>query len=242
MPCAVATSWTPRSAIVLAAFASGSLPISSMMMDFRHVILHRLDHHAVLEGGGRHLHAPRASDGGMRDVAVPRDFVRSVHHDDAAERGVRQNAGDFPQHRSLAHARLAQKQNALARHYQVFDDPNRAIDGAPDPQRQAYYLPAAVAYRGYAVERPLDSGAVVLSEIAYALYGVANLIRRHLRRIERDAAVAKPRFRLPAQVHHDLKQPLRPAAVPQGIPQARGKLVYENFQIPVYVVTQAQNS
>ena len=32
LPCAVATSWTPRSAMVLAALASNSVPISSIMM------------------------------------------------------------------------------------------------------------------------------------------------------------------------------------------------------------------
>ena len=193
--------------------------------DLRHVVLHRLYHHAVLEGGGRNLHAARAPDGGVRNVAVPRDFVRGVHDDDAPMGVVRQRAGDFAQHRGLAHAGLAEKKDALARHYQVFDDPYRAVNGASDAQCQAYYLPAAVANCGYAVERPLDSGAVVLAEIAQTVYDVADFLRRDLRRIQNRAAVAEPRLRLSAEVHDDLQQAVKPPALSQRLSQAAGELV-----------------
>ena len=41
----------------------------------RHVVLHRLDHHLVLQRGGGHLHAAGAPDAVVRDVAVARDLV-----------------------------------------------------------------------------------------------------------------------------------------------------------------------
>ena len=194
--------------------------------DLRHVVLHRLYHYAVLEGGGGYLHPPRAPDGGVRNVAVPRDFVGAVHDDDAAMGVVRQRAGDFAQHGGLAHAGLAEQKDALAGHNQVFDDPYGAVNGAPDAQGEADYLPAAVAYRGYAVERPFDSGAVVLAESADAVYDMADFLRRHFRRIERDAPIAEPRLRLPAEVHDDLQQSVKPPALSQRLTQAAGELVY----------------
>ena len=43
--------------------------------DLRHMVLHGLDHHGVLLGGRRHLHAARPADAGVRHVAVAGDLV-----------------------------------------------------------------------------------------------------------------------------------------------------------------------
>ena len=43
--------------------------------DLRHVVLHRLDHHGVLEERSLDLHAPGAPDAWMRDVAVATNLV-----------------------------------------------------------------------------------------------------------------------------------------------------------------------
>ena len=40
-----------------------------------HVVLHRLDHHLVLQGRPGHLHAARPADGGMGDVAIAGDLM-----------------------------------------------------------------------------------------------------------------------------------------------------------------------
>src|SRR3972149_3146660 len=51
--------------------------------DLGHVVLHRLDHHRVLQLRMGHLHAPGAPDAGVRDVAVPGDLIARVYDDDA---------------------------------------------------------------------------------------------------------------------------------------------------------------
>ena len=40
-----------------------------------HVVLDRLDHHGMLQQRRLHLHAPRAPNAGMRDIAVAADLI-----------------------------------------------------------------------------------------------------------------------------------------------------------------------
>ena len=102
----------------------------------------------------------------MGDVAVAADFVRGVDDDDALVRVVGEDAGDFAQHGRLADARAAEEEDALAAEDEVFDDADRAVDGAADAAGEADDLAAAVADAGDAVERALDAGAVVVAELA----------------------------------------------------------------------------
>jgi len=43
--------------------------------DFRHVVLHRLDHHIVLFGRRSNLHPSGVSNARVRDVTITRNFV-----------------------------------------------------------------------------------------------------------------------------------------------------------------------
>ena len=43
--------------------------------DLGHVVLDRLDHHGMLQQRRLHLHAPRAPNAGMRDIAVAADLI-----------------------------------------------------------------------------------------------------------------------------------------------------------------------
>ena len=119
-------SWTPRSAMVRAAWASSSRPISSMMMTWGHVVLDGLDHHLVLERGGGDLHTAGASNAVVGDVAVAGDLVGGVDDDDAAVVLVGEDAGDLAQHRGLAHAGASQEEHAATGLGEVVDD----LDGA----------------------------------------------------------------------------------------------------------------
>ena len=170
----------------------------------RHMVLHRLDHHVVLERGRRHLHPARASDGGMRDIAVAGDLVRRIHNYHPPVCVVRKHAGYLAQHRRLAHAGLAEQQHALAGHYQVFYDANGAVHGATHAQRKPDDDARAVAYRRDTVQRAFYACAVVLAELADSLYRVRDVLSRHLRLAERNALVAEARFWNAPQVQHHL--------------------------------------
>ena len=105
--------------------------------DLGHVVLDRLDHHRVLHRRRRHLHAPRAADRRVRDVAVAADLVRGVDDDDALAQIVGQHARRLAQHRRLADAGPPQQQDALARLDDVANDVDRAEDGAADAAGEA---------------------------------------------------------------------------------------------------------
>ena len=77
---------------------------------------------------------------------------------------VGQHARRFAQHRRLAHAGLAQQQDAFAGRDNVFDDVNRPVHGAAHAARQPDDVPAPVADGADAVQRPLDAGAVIRVE------------------------------------------------------------------------------
>src|SRR3990172_9237635 len=142
----------------------GGLEVSANLVDdydLRHVVLHRLYHHLVLEGGRGYLHAPGAADPRVGDVAVAGDLVRGVHDNDAAVHLVRQVAGDLAQHRRFAHARAAQEKHALTVAHQVFDDADGAEHGAADAARNPDDAPLPVPDAGDAVERALYAGAVI---------------------------------------------------------------------------------
>ena len=95
-----------------AAFGDGprrdSLQLGTDLVDddaLRHVVLHSLDHHRVLQRRSADLHAPGTSDPGMRDVTVARDLVGRVDDDHALTALVAEHARAFAQHRCLADAR-----------------------------------------------------------------------------------------------------------------------------------------
>ena len=134
--------------------------------DLGHVVLDRLDHHRVLKQRRPHLHATRAPDPRMRDVAVPADLVRRVDYHHALAQLVSEQARALAQHRGLADAGPSQQKNALAADHDVADDLARAGDRTPDAHGEPGDPARTVADRGHAVEGALDAGAVVVAELA----------------------------------------------------------------------------
>src|SRR5438876_7811266 len=91
-----------------------------------HVVLHRLDHHGVLQGGSADLHPSRATDPRMRDVSISADLIRGIDDYNALLHLVGEHAGALPQHRGLADPGATQEQDALSAYDHVLDDVDRA--------------------------------------------------------------------------------------------------------------------
>ena len=117
-----------------------------------------------------------------------------------------QHAGRLAQQRGLAHARLAQEQDALARLEQVAHDVDGAIHRPAHAQRQADDVAPPVADARDAVQRPLDPGPVVGGELADAVHHIVDLFARRLPLAESDLAGQKPSLGLAAQVQDDFQQ------------------------------------
>ena len=136
--------------------------------DFGHVVFHRLYHRRVLHGRRFHLHPAGMADGRVRDIAVASNLIGRIDDDNPLVYIVGQHPGHFPQHRCLAHAGTAQQHDALARLHQVFNYLYRAENGAAHTAGQTNNAPLAISDGGYAVQRPLNPGPVVITEAADA--------------------------------------------------------------------------
>ncbi len=143
---------------------------------FGHVVLNRLDHDLVLVGRGNHLHAPGSSDSGMGNVAVARDFVRSVHDHHALTHLIRQDSGNLAQLGGFAHAGSAEQQNRSAGAHNVVDDVDRPFQRSPNPAGKANDLAMAVADAAYAVKGSLDAGPVIRAELAYRFNHIIDIL------------------------------------------------------------------
>src|SRR5262249_2749319 len=119
---------------------------------------------------------------------------------------VREQARAFAQHRRLPDARSPQEQDALAADDDVADDLAGAGDRAAHAHGQAGDAARAVAYRGDAVQRALDSGAVVLAELTDVVGHVLEVRSRDRAVGKQHLAARDARLGLAAQVKHDLEQ------------------------------------
>src|SRR5207302_9449826 len=133
--------------------------------DLRHVILDGFDHHGVLQRRSGDLHAPRAADARVRNVAVTRDLVRGVHDDDTLAHFVSEHPRDLSKESRLADAWAAEQQDAAARLDNVADDLHGPVNGTPDPQCETDHLARPVAEGADAVKGPLDARTVVPAEL-----------------------------------------------------------------------------
>ena len=201
--------------------------------DLRHVVLHRLDHHRMLQRRRAHLHSARPADARMRNIAVARNLVGSVHDDDAFQRIVRQHARNLAQHGSLAHARLAQQQHALAAQHQILDNANSAVHSPAHAQGQSHDPAGAVAYRRNPVQRPLYAGAVVLAESADILDYEVNVRLRNLACGDDEAFAEKARLRLSAQIQHHFQQFVHIVPPGQQFADMYGNGVNQRFKVCV---------
>ena len=171
-----------------------------------HVVLDRLDHHRVLQKRSLHLHPARPADARMRDVAVSSDLVRGVDDHDSLAQLVGEQPRALAQHRGLADPRTAEQENALPAHDDVADDLASPGDRAPNPHGQADDPAGPVANRRNAMQRALDSGAVVVAELADVVGHVIEVGRRDRMVRQQHLATGDAGFGLAAQVEHDLQK------------------------------------
>ena len=197
-----------------------------------HVVFDRFDHGAVLAVGRGDLHAPGAADGGVRNVAVARDFVRGVHDHDALAGFVGQHAGRLAQQRGLADPGRAEQQDALVRvPDEVLHDVHGAEDLAPDPAGQPDDAAGSVSQRGNAVQGTGNAGAVVVAERPDAVHHEGD--RRRLGRlpVQRGGLGCVARFGRAAQIENDFEQVVQAAFPDDGVPQCGRKHVEQQIDV-----------
>src|SRR6266853_6167669 len=136
--------------------------------NLRHVVLDRLDHHGVLQCWCTNLHAPRAPDPRVGDVPIAANFIRRIDDDDSLFHLVGKHTGALAQHGRLAYARPPEQEDALSANHHVLDDVDRPRDGPANAAGHTDDLAAAVTDGGYAMQRPLDASAVVITKGPYA--------------------------------------------------------------------------
>src|ERR1019366_6898899 len=172
--------------------------------DLRHVVLHRLDHHRVLQLRPGHLHPPRPADPGMGDVAIPGDLVAGVDHHYPLATLVSQDAGHLAQHGRLADARFAQQQKALTADHDVADDLHPAGHRPAHPAGQADDLPSPIADGADPVQGAGDPGTVVPAEVTHPVGHVGDVLQADRGVAEDHLTALEARLRLPAQVEDNL--------------------------------------
>src|SRR5262249_52110910 len=146
------------------------------------------------------------ADRGMGDIAVTRDLVGGVDDDHALVHVVGEHARGLAQHGRLAHAGLAQQEDALSALYQVVDDGDGAVHGTADAAGEADDGAATVADAGDAVQRALDAGAIVVAELADVGDDVIEVGLGHFDVAEHHLPAGIARLRKAAQIHDDLEQ------------------------------------
>src|SRR6185436_18830978 len=82
------------------------------------------------------------------------------------------------------------------------------VDRATDAQCQTDDLAGAIAQRADSVERPLDAGTVVTTELADVRDHIGDVLGGHLAARERLLAAGEARLRKSAEIEHDLKEPV----------------------------------
>ena len=174
------------------------------------MVLNRLDHHTVLRGGRRDLHAACPPDRGVRNVTIASNLVGGVDHDDSLAEFIGQHAGRLAQHGRLADPWAAEQQHRLPRFDQIAHDRDGAVDRATDAARESDDIAGAITDGGDAVQCPLDTRTVVVTEASDALRHEIEILTGDLLIREQHFAVDQAGLRATAEIEHDLDQSARP--------------------------------
>src|SRR5207248_4761214 len=127
-------------------------------------------------------------DGGMRNIAVPTNFVGRIDDHHALGEIVGKDACRLAQQGRLADARPAHHQDAAPRLDDVANDGDRAEHGATHTAGDADDAAFAIADRRDAVQRALDPGAIVVTESTDALDDVLDVFFTYRVRRQQDLA------------------------------------------------------
>ena len=99
-----------------------------------------------------------------------------------------------------------QEEDVLAGEGDVFNYLDGAEYGAAHPAGDAYGLSLTVADGGYAVQSPLDPGAVVAAELAQPLDDAVQVIPGDFLVRQGNVAVREASLGQPPQIQHDLQK------------------------------------
>src|SRR5207248_113158 len=157
------------------------------------------DHHRVLHRRRWHLHAPRAANRGMRNIAVATDLIRRIDDHDALAQIIGKYARRFAQQSGLANARPPHHEDAAAGFDDVADDGDGAEDGATDATRDADDPPFAIPNCRDTVQRALDASPVVVAKGADSLDDIVDVFFGYRVSREKDLATRHPRLGLPPE-------------------------------------------
>jgi hypothetical protein len=144
--------------------------------NFRHVILDGFNHHGMLLGRARYLHAAGTTDCRVWDIAIARDLVRGVDDHNSFPKVVCEDTCDLAQERRLTDARLAEQQHALAFFDEILNDIDCSEDRASNAACHPDDMACPVAHGGDTVEGALDAGAIILTEIPDACDDVVEVL------------------------------------------------------------------
>jgi hypothetical protein len=170
------------------------------------MVFYRLDHYPVLRRWRRHLHATRAANCRMRNVSIAGNLVRCIDHDDAPVQIVREHTGNLAQHGGFANTRAAEQEQAFARLDQVPNDGDGAVDGTANTTSQADDFAAPIADRGDSMKRALDTGPVVITELANTRRHIFELFAGDIFVTDVVFSILEAGFGFPAKIHNDLYQ------------------------------------
>ncbi len=187
---------------------SRSLHLSADLVDhdhFWHVVLHRLNHDSVLLLGGGNLHAPSATDGGVRDIAIAGDLIRGIDDDHTFMQVVSENPSDLAKHGSFANAWPAKQQDALPLFNNVSNEVHGAIHCPANPTGEANYRARTVTNSRDAIERALDTSAVIPSKSTNPVDDTLNVIMCDLSVTQLYVAPREPHLRRSTEVQHYLQ-------------------------------------
>ena len=170
----------------------------------------------------------------MRHVAIAGDLVGGIDDDHPFLGFLRQDPGHLPQHGGFAHAGAAQEQDILSGERQVFDDLDRPEDCPAHPAGDAYDLSFPVADGRYPVESALDSGAVVVAEIADPFNHVRQVLGGNRTIVQVSVARHEPGLGQAPQVQYDLQQLVQVVAGPQDLRDSVGQHIEHQVKFNLF--------
>jgi hypothetical protein len=195
------------------------------------MVLDCFDHHAMLIGWRRHLHAPGASNRRVRNIAVTGDLIGCIDDHHSLVQFVGKNASGFPQKRRLSDTWATEEQHALAGLDEVAHDGNCSEDSATNSAGKPDNFAGAIADSGDAMKRSFYTGSIVPAKRSNAFGNKCEILAIYFTIRQRHFPALEPRFGCSPQVHDDLDEiivTLETPSLSDGLRNARRKYSKEN--------------
>ncbi len=170
----------------------------------------------------------------MRYVAVACYLIRCVHNNDSLVEVFGHEPRHFAKERSLADARPSEEEDAFSGAHEVFNELHCAEHCPPYAAGEAYGVAGAVPHDGYAVQRALYAGAVVVAEHADLRYHRLEIGFGNFGVAQFELETGEARLWRTAQVQDDLDQLLEIGTVAERGLRALGQDRKESVEVIDY--------